>query len=225
MLVHSAPQNRLEGAMEDVSNELRIPLMRAIRTGNLDVARHLSARVPVEADLGDSPTMWACDAGNAEALRLCIDLFGPHPYAPGRPGPIHLASMHGNEPALRVLLEAGADPNAADQDGQGPLRYAASGIPSGNNGMCVQLLLRAGAEPNARALDGKSALMAAVSRNDGLPFPELAKASDPTVLDKSGRTAMDHAHERGAAWAVAEIEAKLLAKHVAAPSPQRARRL
>jgi ankyrin repeat protein len=83
----------------------------------------------------------------------------------------------------RLLLEAGADPNLADKDGNTPLlmnRYDSS---------VVQYLLQAGANINARNNAGQTALMRALT-------PELTRTlilnhADPMLRDKTGQMALD----------------------------------
>jgi ankyrin repeat protein len=59
--------------------------------------------------------------------------------------PLVISSAAGYLPIAKLLLEKGADPNAADQRGFTPLHYAAA-----NRGMteAVKLLLTKGANPN-----------------------------------------------------------------------------
>lgn len=213
--------------MADVSSEFRIPLIRALRAGKLDVARALCERVPEGADLGESPTLWAVNAGSLEGLKVCIDHFGPHPHEPGRSGAMHLAAFMGNADAICALLDAAASPDETDQDGRRPLGMAAEGPGYEERARCVELLLAAGANPDARDNLGRTALMTALDREDRMPLPNLARASidGPTALDKEGRTALDRAQERGAGWALPSLEAKLLDQRMAPARATSARRL
>lgn len=221
--------------MQNVSKELRIPLMRAMRAGNAEEIRKLINRAPKDVEFGESPTMWACDAGNIDAIELCVERFGPHPYAPGRSGPLHMAAVRGDAQATQALVSAGADPNAINQDGHSPLQWAVcehsvgwalpSDLTPKDFGKCVEILLGAGANPHARDETGNTPLMTSIARSDRVPFPALAKASDHTALNKAGRSALDLAHETGSAWAIAEMEGKLLSRIITATNAPRARRL
>ena len=63
---------------------------------------------------------------------------------------------------LIMLLEAGADPNARDENGWTPLHYAAWD----NNPDVITVLVEAGIDPNARELDGWTPLHFAARFND-----------------------------------------------------------
>ncbi|KAL7552141.1 hypothetical protein ACHAWF_015351 [Thalassiosira exigua] len=66
---------------------------------------------------------------------------------------LHFAADRGSVECLRLLIEAGADPNATDCDGIGVLQTALS---AGLDIDAVRLLLRAGADPDACDSDGDS---------------------------------------------------------------------
>lgn len=64
------------------------------------------------------------------------------------------ACLSGDEEAVKILLDAGVDPNIENRDGNRPLHAAAF---TGRDGVAA-LLLDRGADPNARAGDGNSAI-------------------------------------------------------------------
>ena len=65
--------------------------------------------------------------------------------------PLHLAAANPDPTALKLLLEAGADPNARDHDGATPLHIAAYA----QNARHARLLLEAGADPYAKTNAGR----------------------------------------------------------------------
>lgn len=89
---------------------------------------------------------------------------------------------------LRSLLAAGADIDAPDESGNGPLAYAAQfGAPE-----MVDLLLTAGADINATDEDGDTALhCASYVGNPGTVAALLAAGADDRLKDKSGVTPAD----------------------------------
>lgn len=77
--------------------------------------------------------------------------------------PLHAAVAARNLPAITMLLDRGADPNARQQVGYTPLMGAAS---AGRADM-VDLLLARGADPGLKNEDGKTA--ADIAREHGHP--------------------------------------------------------
>lgn len=73
--------------------------------------------------------------------------------------PLHVAAMQAQLEAVKLLLEAGANPNAVDKKGNTPLMIAASGLAGDaeREWHTVDCLLRAGADPSRRNHEGKTA--------------------------------------------------------------------
>ena len=68
------------------------------------------------------------------------------------------AASGGQLPAMRLLLDAGADVNARDRDkGMTPLMWNLAAPHTPKVYHCGRLLLERGADPNVRAADGKGA--------------------------------------------------------------------
>ncbi len=65
--------------------------------------------------------------------------------------PLHLAATNPDTSPLKVLIAAGADPNARDKDGATPLHMAAYT----QNAKHAQLLLEAGADPLLKTNAGR----------------------------------------------------------------------
>ncbi|MBQ9738831.1 MAG: ankyrin repeat domain-containing protein [Alphaproteobacteria bacterium] len=160
----------------------------------------------------------------AETVKKFIDEFNPDVNVPttvfGKT-PLHMALSHGQIHAVKVLLENGANPNAATKDGQTPLYYAASysllssakallsagadvnaadvygGTPLSTAAMhddvrMVKILADAGADVNKQNIYGYTALHMAVIRKDVASVAVLLNAgADKNIKNKDGLTPMD----------------------------------
>lgn len=89
--------------------------------------------------------------------------------------PLSMATTFGLE-SVELLLNAKADVNWADPDGNTPLMSAAS---AGNDDV-VQLLLKTGANPNAEDVDGHTAYWHALECNNGSTAQLLAQVTQDT---------------------------------------------
>ena len=104
---------------------------------------------------------------------------------------LHLAIFGGQEDALRVLLERGADPNAvstSDIAKVPPLGTAAfvRSVP------LARLLLDSGADPNGRGEGGFTALHSAAQNEDEkLARLLLERGADPSLTADDGRSPAD----------------------------------
>lgn len=121
---------------------------------------------------------------------------------------VHSAVYNDKLDNLRVLLRAGANPNAADSVGFTPLMavFMSDHRPAAFE--MVQELLRAGADPELTAHDGKVALHFAAGI--GAPYDILPMITSPTMLnlsDNIGPTPLYYAavegHEGTVSWLLA----------------------
>ena len=118
-----------------------------------------------------------------------------------------LMSCSEDPESIKLLLEAGADPNLQDTYGLTALHLLSSrGAPSSLES--IRLLLNSEADPNLRQKDGMTALvqLCAMSQNSGLAASRgsdsklkvdvcrllLELGADPNIQDKEGNTALMH---------------------------------
>jgi uncharacterized protein len=109
---------------------------------------------------------------------------------------LHYACFFGGAPAVAVLLEAGADPDAqARSPAVRPLHSAAAA----RDTEAIRLLLQAGADPNTRQTGGLTPLHAAASQDDQESAALLLRyGADPALRDDGGADAIAMARSRDA---------------------------
>lgn len=117
--------------------------------------------------------------------------------------PLHIAlgswtSIHDNEPAVRMLLSAGADVHVRNMNGETALHVAVRKGPKD----AVELLLRAGADVDATDEAGNTALCHA--RTVCVARALLQAGANPFHRNRFGITALGLA-EDAHAWDVAEL--------------------
>jgi hypothetical protein len=109
---------------------------------------------------------------------------------------LHLAAAGYRVEIVRLLLAAGADPNAAENHRRSsPLHYAADGVPDSpgwdvtRQAKTIRCLLEAGAHINAQDMNGAAPLHRAVRTRCFAAVRCLLKTGcDPILRNKSGST-------------------------------------
>ncbi|HYZ84951.1 MAG TPA: ankyrin repeat domain-containing protein [Bryobacteraceae bacterium] len=99
---------------------------------------------------------------------------------------LHLAAVSGTVDALKLLLEAGANPSAKSVADATPLMFSVSEKEK------VRLLLEAGADPNARSKSGRTAFLVASMNPGSLDVLKMlvAKGAEPKAEDARGMNAL-----------------------------------
>lgn len=159
-----------------IPGESRTPLLYACAVGDPGLVRLLiehGAAVDIFGSYTNRLLKEAIQSGHAGVLAVLLEKGAdPNLKDHGGQTPLMLAAATGDNPAVRHLLAAGADPLVSHYSGSALARA----VRSGDNEI-VRLLLSAGADPAERNRSGKSLLYTAVER--GHPeIAELLKSAD-----------------------------------------------
>ena len=134
----------------------------------------------------------AAKRGNVDLIRKVLSIFlvDINFMTKRNTNPLMLAAKNNHKDVVYLLLDRGAEPNMADQDGNTPLHEAAN---EGHKDV-VQLLLDGGAEPNRADQDGWTPLHDAADEGhkdvvqlllDGGAEPNMAEQSGDTPLHRA----------------------------------------
>jgi uncharacterized protein len=117
-------------------------------------------------------------------------------HAPDGFTPVALAAFFGQPAAVKALIAAGADVNAAAKN---TLKVAAlHAAVAGRNMEAIKAVLAAGADPNAQQQAGFRPMHeAGTNANRALAELLLQRGADPTLPADNGKTAIDFAREKG----------------------------
>jgi ankyrin repeat protein len=159
-------------------------LADAAMQGDRDGVRALLQKhADVNEAQGDGMTAlhWAAAKDDPEMAKLLI-AAGANVKAANRVNaitPLSLACGNGSAAMIAILLQAGADPNAATADGATPLMTAAAS----GSADAVEILLKHGAQVNAKeSARGQTALMFAAAKNRAAAIQVLLRhKADPAL--------------------------------------------
>ncbi len=173
------PDSPLDLAVEKPAKPLD-PKVRAF----LDAVRRSDAATVRKMLRGDKSLANARDAQDATAL-------------------MHATVLGGVE-LMRMLLDAGADPNAKNHRDATALLWASTNVEA------VRLLLDRGADANVRSVEGRTPLMLAAMQPSGADLMTilLAKGADANAKDLAGRTTLMNAAAAGSVESLRLLLAK-----------------
>jgi ankyrin repeat protein len=167
----------------------RTPLHRAAEGGHAQMAQLLlkrGASAGAATTDGDTPLHLAALNGHVECMRVLLEAepAGPSVLNRQRMTPLAVAASGARSRACSLLLEAGADLEAADENGWRPLHHAAAVREPIAATLVCALLVGAGADTEAltlgkrrvRDLCAADAIAAAIDESAALRYQQLAVA-------------------------------------------------
>ena len=169
------------------------PLMMAAENGHTDIVLLLldhGAKLSKEDRCGLSALHHAALAGQIEIVRLLFDLGAEPQLNKVVYNHIKYLKYHEQHDIIKILLQAGANPNMTYVDGEFPLLLAAMN----NNKTVVRILLQGGAKPDIGNQYGTTPLHQATSLGHKSMVKQLIDGgADPNKKDIWGRTSLHEA--------------------------------
>ncbi|XP_068650270.1 uncharacterized protein [Aristolochia californica] len=172
------------------------PLLHAVRQGHVATAKYLvehGADPAAASHLGATPVHHAAGIGNIELLSFFVSKGGDVESQSDAGTPMIWAAGHGQQEAVKFLLDQHANPNTETDDNITPLlsSVAAGSLP------CLELLIQAGANANAGAGGATPLHIAADSGRIEITNCLLKAGADPNITDEDGLKPVQVAAIRG----------------------------
>nr|GMD46629.1 ankyrin-1 isoform X2 [Ipomoea batatas] len=118
-----------KGVNVDLQSDAGSPLIWAAGHGQQDSVKLLlehNANPNAETEDDITPLLSAVAAGSLQCLELLIKAGAKVNITAGGATALHIAADNGSPEIIKTLLQAGADPNASDEDGMKPIQVAAA---------------------------------------------------------------------------------------------------
>jgi len=180
----------------------------ACHRGNPEMVRFLiehGAHINVTAEDGSTPLYWAAGADEeGKLVKLLLErgaqinsrnALGSTPFNKAVFRAIQKGDNYG---VLEILLDNGADVDAAPEDGQAEGYTPLMGAVINNSGRLATFLIWHGADVNVQAADGNAPLLIA-AKEGNLELVKLLidNGADPGFINQEGKTALQIAKEKG----------------------------
>ena len=161
--------------------------MRFHRTGMALLSIALSAGLPMAAQSTASPFYGPIRNNDLAGLRRLVRKSGANSGDARHTAPLMYAAALGSLDAVKLLVEAGAKVNAANDFGATPLMWCAGDLAK------VRYLLSKGADVKARSKAGRTPLAIAAAYDGSVEIARLMieKGSDVKAVDESGASVLE----------------------------------
>lgn len=172
------------------------PLLHAARQGHTETAKYLfehGANPAIPSNLGATALHHSAGIGNIELLTYLLSKGAEVDSESDAGTPLIWAAGHGQQEAVKVLLEHHANPNAETEDNITPLLSA---VAAGSL-TCLDLLIQAGANANIVAGGATPLHIAADIGSTEIVKCLLKAGADPNVTDEDGQKPIQVAAARG----------------------------
>ncbi|HET8747072.1 MAG TPA: ankyrin repeat domain-containing protein [Ramlibacter sp.] len=104
------------------------PLMIAALKGQTEIVRKLIARDAHVNKPGWTPLHYAATGGHLEIMQILLDEYAfIDAESPNKSTPLMMAAKYGTPAAVKLLLEAGADPKMRNELGMSAIEFAQQG--------------------------------------------------------------------------------------------------
>uniref|UniRef100_A0A5B7BTU0 Putative ankyrin-1 n=1 Tax=Davidia involucrata TaxID=16924 RepID=A0A5B7BTU0_DAVIN len=172
------------------------PLIHAARQGHTATAKYLiecGANIAIPSELGTTALHHSAGIRDIELLEFLLSKGVDVDSQSDAGTPLIWAAGHGQQDAVKVLLDHHADPNAETDDNITPLL---SSVAAGSLA-CLELLIQAGANVNVTAGGATPLHIAADNGGPEIINCLLRAGADPNVIDEDGLKPIQVAAARG----------------------------